>query len=294
MSFHLKRRIRDFILGNTTFRRIKLIYSKTIRPLLVKFIFAAIILAVVISTVVKIYNPKLAHNLTSKAYQKFFHLLNSGQANLRIVNIYGNLRISKEEIVRIVNDFYIINETEIQDDYQNSIQNLIDEIQEKLPLVSQITISRTIPDILNISIIEFVPYAIWHDENHKFVIDRDGKSIDYRPEYEDIAELKNMLILSGKNANLHAKSLFNLISTDPVISDEIYSANWVGGRRWDLRFNSGLIIKMPELEISQAWKEMKKMLEMPNASAFRVIDLRVKNKVYIENVESDSLKNESI
>jgi cell division septal protein FtsQ len=98
-----------------------------------------------------------------------------------------------------------------------------------------------------------------------------------------------MIILSGKNANQNAKSLFNILVINSEISQDIYSANWVGKRRWDIRFFDGLLVKLPEIEISDAWRDLIKIyLSSKNDKAIKSIDLRVDGKIYFQYYDKKS------
>ncbi|MFM8186629.1 MAG: cell division protein FtsQ/DivIB, partial [Alphaproteobacteria bacterium] len=162
-------------------------------------------------------------------------------------------------------------------------QNLIDEIKSKILWIDKITIKRIMPDIINIEVIEYKPFAIWLDNDKKFIIDKDGNPVPFLEEYESNEEFKNMIILSGKNANKNVKSLFNILSIDAELSKEIYSANWVGNRRWDVRFFDGLLVKLPEDNIAEAWENLLKLYELSSIDkSIKSIDLRVFGKIYIQ------------
>ena len=96
-----------------------------------------------------------------------------------------------------------------------------------------------------------------------------------------------MIILSGNNANNHAISLFNIFTIDPNLSRNVYSATWVGNRRWDIRFENGLLIKLPENDISIAWQNLIKIYNMPGSIiGLKMIDLRIKDKIYLQYEDS--------
>lgn len=126
------------------------------------------------------------------------------------------------------------------------------------------------------------------------MIDKDGNAIIFKNEKLDSEEFKNMIIISGDNANNNIRSLFNIIATNPEISDNIYSANWIGNRRWDIRFFNGLLVKMPEIDISESWHQFTKIYKNENSENIKSIDLRIKNKIYIEyknNTENSQINN---
>ena len=98
-----------------------------------------------------------------------------------------------------------------------------------------------------------------------------------------------MIILSGRGANQNAKSLFNILVINSEITQDIYSANWVGNRRWDIRFFDGLLVKLPEIEISDAWKDLIKIYsKSKNDKAIKSIDLRVGGKIYLQYYDKKS------
>ena len=204
------------------------------------------------------------------------------------INISGNKRVKNEEIIEIIKNFEIEKGSLIKKNKENIdlvllVQNLIDEIKLKLNWVDKVTIKRLMPNILNVEIVEYQPFAIWIDDDKKFIIDKEGNSIPFLDEYENNDEFKNMIILSGKNANQNAKSLFNILVINSEISQDIYSANWVGNRRWDIRFFDGLLVKLPEIEISEAWNELIKIYSSSkNDKAIKSIDLRVDGKIYFQ------------
>jgi cell division protein FtsQ len=147
------------------------------------------------------------------------------------------------------------------------------------------------PDILNVEIEEYHPFAIWINDDKKFIIDKEGNSIPFLEEYEQSEEFKNMIILSGVGANQNAKSLFNILVINSEISQDIYSANWVGNRRWDIRFFDGLLVKLPEIEISNAWHDLIKIyLASKNDKAIKSIDLRVSGKIYLQYYNKKSFE----
>ena len=100
-----------------------------------------------------------------------------------------------------------------------------------------------------------------------------------------------MIILSGNGANENAKSLFNILVINSEISQDIYSANWVGNRRWDIRFFDGLLVKLPEIEISNAWNDLIKIYSASkNDKAIKSIDLRVSGKIYLQYYNKKSFE----
>jgi len=283
-----KYQIKDFILTNYFSKKIKFFYKNFCQIFLVKIAILIIILAVILLFFANIFKPKIIVELKHIIYSRFLSNLQLNNFNFSVININGINRVKKQEIIDIIKNFddgksFMINKNLSDSQAIPLAQNLIDEIKSKILWIDKITIKRIMPDTINIEVIEYKPFAIWLDNDKKFIIDKDGNPVPFLDEYESNEEFKNMIILSGKNANKNVKSLFNILSIDAELSKEIYSANWVGNRRWDVRFFDGLLVKLPEDNIAEAWENLLKLYELSDIDkSIKSIDLRVSGKIYIQ------------
>jgi len=280
--------IKDFILTNYFSKKVKFIYKNFCQNILGKILFIIFVFSLILLVIINIFKPKIIDELKHVFYSKFINNLQLNNFNFSVVNINGINRVKKQEIIDIIKNFddgksFVINKNLSDSQAIPLAQNLIDEIKSKILWIDKITIKRIMPDIINIEVIEYKPFAIWLDNDKKFIIDKDGNPVPFLEEYESNEEFKNMIILSGKNANKNVKSLFNILSIDAELSKEIYSANWVGNRRWDVRFFDGLLVKLPEDNIAEAWENLLKLYELSNIDkSIKSIDLRVVGKIYIQ------------
>lgn len=228
------------------------------------------------------FKPKYLDKVRSYASNYFFKTLKLSNYEFTQINVAGNDRVLKSQIIKIVNktkeDFL---EKEDSLSYQTLVENLIDNIRQGLPWIKEITISRNMPNVLNISIKEFEPFAIWKNKNKYYISDKDGNLVPISK--DESREFQFLVILSGQGAYNHANSLFNIFVVNPKISANVYSATWVGNRRWDIRFDNELLIKLPENNILEAWKRLIKIYNIPGSiSGLKVIDLRIMDKIYLE------------
>lgn len=278
-----REKIRDFILTNYFFRKVRAVFNHVINPFLIKATLISITFVVLVFLLLKFFKPALLEKIYQKSSFYFFHYLHLDNHEFDQINISGNKRVSKEQILQIVASSRKKNIANKTADYQPLIQNMIDEIKSSLPWINRVLITRNMPNILNISVVEYEPFAIWQNDGRKYIIDREGNTVPY----EESEEFKHMVILSGKGANTRAKSLFNIFAIDPDLSEKVYSATWVGSRRWDIRLENNLLIKLPELNISEAWHHLIKIYNMPGSiNGLKIIDLRVSGKVYLEYDDS--------
>lgn len=289
----IKKNIKDFFITNQLFKKIKTFLNNYVRVIFIKFLILLMVLAIITFVAIKIFKPNLAEKTNILINNLLLNSLKLNSLNFSKINVTGNQRISHEQIVEVVNNFEV-NSDEPVDLTNNQvsfsqIQNLIDELKVKLPWINKITIKRAMPDILNIEIEEYRPFAIWINDDKKYIIDKDGNTVPYLDEYDNNAEFKSMIILSGRGGNRNVESLFNILASDEEISQKIYSATWVGNRRWDVRFFDGLLVKLPEVEISQAWGDLIKFYNLyENDKTIKSIDLRVSGKIYLQFYEKKS------
>lgn len=105
-------------------------------------------------------------------------------------------------------------------------------------------VSRRLPDTLVIDIVERTPAALWQNQGQLALIDADGVMLDRVP----VDKMPDLPLLIGPGANGQAQELENLMKAVPTLKPQLASATWVGGRRWDLNFQSGEVVALPEGE----------------------------------------------
>lgn len=221
----------------------------------------------------KLQIEQIKNRLVAASYRAIF----KDNSYYKRINIDGNNRTSHDEIAAIVTEELIDNQGD-DGNYQLAIESLKKKI-EALPWVDEVVINRNLQDSLNIHIKEHEPFAIWQDNDKKYIVSKAGKIIAVK----DIEQFNNLIILTGNGAYQNVKSLFNILVIDPEISKNIYSATWVGGRRWDVRFENNLLVKLPAGDISDAWTRLIKIYNMPGSLiGLKTIDLRIAKKIYLE------------
>jgi cell division protein FtsQ len=60
--------------------------------------------------------------------------------------------------------------------------------------------------------------------------------------------MPDLPLLIGPGANGQEQQLTAIMSEVPTLKPQLASATWIGGRRWDLAFQSGEIVALPEGE----------------------------------------------
>lgn len=110
--------------------------------------------------------------------------------------------------------------------------------------VKEARISRRWPDTLVVDVIERRPMAIWQNNQQLSLIDSEGVVL----EPVRLESMPDLPLLIGPSANRQVGNLSALLEATPHLRPQISGATWVGGRRWDIRFQTGEMLTLPEGE----------------------------------------------
>ena len=132
-------------------------------------------------------------------------------------------------------------------DQQSRAMPLVDleAVRQKLLLYGWIAdahVSRRLPDTLLVDIVERTPAAVWQDQGRLTLIDKDGVLLD--PVEADA--IPDLPLVIGPGADKQEPNYQTLLAAAPALKPRVRAATWVGNRRWDLRFDSGETLKLPE------------------------------------------------
>ena len=147
--------------------------------------------------------------------------------------------------------------------------------------VKDARVSRRFPDTLVIDIVERKPAALWQNEQGLSLIDAEGVVLDRVP----VSQMPDLPLLIGKGANGQAVPLQHLLDKVPALRAQLVSAKWIGQRRWDLSFQSGETVLLPEGE-GAAGSALAKFAKMDKSAGLlgRGIvrfDLRIPGKMTV-------------
>ena len=108
--------------------------------------------------------------------------------------------------------------------------------------VQDARVSRRLPDSLVIDIVERKPAALWQNQGQLALIDQEGVVLDRVP----VDKMPDLPLLIGPGANGQEQQLSRMMASVPSLKPQLSSATWVGSRRWDLNFQSGEVVSLPE------------------------------------------------
>lgn len=140
-------------------------------------------------------------------------------------------------------------------------------------------VSHRLPDTLVVDIVERKPAALWQDRDRLALIDSEGVVLDR----VRIDQMPDLPLLIGPGANGRAEQLDRLMASVPTLRPQLASARWVGERRWDINFQSGETLLLPEGETA-AKRALTKFAEMDKSAGLLGrgmvrFDLRVPGKM---------------
>ncbi|TRW17158.1 cell division protein FtsQ/DivIB [Glacieibacterium frigidum] len=111
-----------------------------------------------------------------------------------------------------------------------------------LPWVADASVARRLPDTLVVEVVERRPVALWQYRQRLVAIDASGKVLDN----QRLERFGALPLVVGRGANLQAHGLVRHLSDQPALARRMTAALLVGGRRWDIRFDTGETLALPE------------------------------------------------
>ena len=155
---------------------------------------------------------------------------------------------------------------------------------ETLPWVRAASVERLLPDTVLLSVEERRPLALWQNKGEFALIDYEGVVITR----ENLSRFSNLLTVVGDDAPAHAASLLEMLGSQPELMKQVKAAVRVGGRRWNLRMNDQIDVRLPEQGAATAWLRLAEY-ERSHSVLERdvdVVDLRVPDRLIVRKTGS--------
>ena len=131
----------------------------------------------------------------------------------------------------------------------------LDVIQSRvvaLPWVKTAQIQRQLPDKVVINLEERRPTGRWQRNGRLTLIDEDGVTI--RKLSGDL--FQHLPIIIGNDAPAKVKQVLPVLKKEPELFRRVKALTFVGGRRWNVRVDDKIDIKLPEKQIDKAWSHL--------------------------------------
>jgi len=155
---------------------------------------------------------------------------------------------------------------------------------ENLPWVRRASVTRVLPGDIKIKVEERVPFALWQRDGKLRLIDVEGTIITRH----GLAGFSDLLMIVGEDAPSHIAALRKTLELAPDLAADIKTVVRVGARRWDLLFNSGIRVKLPDdsgvvYNSISAWERFVRLETKHHllAREVSVIDMRIADRLII-------------
>ncbi len=151
---------------------------------------------------------------------------------------------------------------------------------EALPWVRAVSVQRRLPDTVFLRIIERRPLALWQHEGQFALIDYDGHVITD----SEIERFQSLLVVVGEDAPGHAARLLEMLWDQPELMRRVTAAVRVGGRRWNVRLDNGIDVRLPEENPALAWARLAEYERVHKVLAkdVGVLDLRLPDRLIVQ------------
>jgi cell division protein FtsQ len=161
--------------------------------------------------------------------------------------------------------------------------NELRERLERVPMIKSAAVRKLYPNELVITLTEREPHAIWQLNGELFVIAADGTVIDLMQD----ERLVDLPLVVGEGANLRHKDYLALLEAAGPLKERIRAGMLVSGRRWNLKMDNGMDVRLPELGAADALARLAKLEREQKILEKDVlaIDLRMADRVVVRLTE---------
>ncbi|MCF4098925.1 cell division protein FtsQ/DivIB [Maritalea mediterranea] len=154
---------------------------------------------------------------------------------------------------------------------------------EALPSIESATIRKIYPNSLNIELVEKTPIAVWRIDGVSFAIDKKGDKLVSLEQ----GGIDGLPLFIGDGAADDAAMLIEMLKPYELLQQDLLAASRIGDRRWDLIYESGLRIMLPENGVDQA---MAKIVELDAEKQLlsrdiEILDFRLKDFIAVRPVD---------
>lgn len=154
-----------------------------------------------------------------------------------------------------------------------------------LPWVAAAEVQRRLPDQIHLRLEERIPIALWQHQGRLAVIDQQGLPIaNTRP-----GHFINLPLVVGDGAPQQARQLVAFLQREPEMARRVVAAVWVSERRWNLRLEGGVEVRLPEAGAEAAWSQLAH-LERQQGLLERdvaMIDMRLPDRLVLRSVTGE-------
>lgn len=125
----------------------------------------------------------------------------------------------------------------------------------ELPWVEHVEVRKVYPATINVAITERQPFALWQQGDQLAVIERDGEVI---APFSG-GHLASLPLIIGMGADEAGPAFVEAVSRVRGLAGRVRAYIRVADRRWDLRLENGITVKLPEEGARAALAEVSRL-----------------------------------
>lgn len=148
-----------------------------------------------------------------------------------------------------------------------------------LPWVANAQVRKIYPDVVDVKLTERRAFAIWQHGQELSLIERNGNVI--APFAND--GYMRLPLFVGLGADRHARDFDRLLETWPALKERVKASIRVANRRWDIRLDNGVTVRLPESGAARALDKLRRfdaeqgLLERD----IETVDLRLDDRITV-------------
>lgn len=150
---------------------------------------------------------------------------------------------------------------------------------ETIAWVQQAHVERRLPGTILVRIEERRPFAIWQNNGHFVIIDREGRVVAS----DGLDQFGPLPLLVGTGADTTGAALHDVLRQQPEVAERVQAMVRIHERRWNLRLHNGTDVLLPENHEAAAIQRLgelqreAQLLDRPLAA----IDLRLPDRLVL-------------
>jgi cell division protein FtsQ len=168
-------------------------------------------------------------------------------------------------------------------------------VRDKLkanPWIADATVLKLYPDRLQIDIAERSPFALWQVDGRLSLIADDGAVL----ESYVTPRFRSLPLVVGAGAQTRAREFLVLLDRYPQVRSVTKAVILVGERRWNLRLNEGVDVRLPENDVGNALATLTRLDQEDRLFSrdITAIDMRLPDRLTVRLSEDAAKAREEL
>ena len=160
-----------------------------------------------------------------------------------------------------------------------------------LPWVSMAAVRKVYPDAIEVRIEERKPFALWQHGRELSIVEANGNVISsYRGGRHSVLPL-----VIGLGAADHAANFVAMVKAHPELSARVKGFIRIAERRWDMRLENGVTVKLPETGEAQALTDLVAMDRQSGLLSrdIMTVDMRLADRLVVKLTPDAAVRREA-